>query len=68
MKNTYKGVFNYNGQNFELWCKAANEKSAFTIMAAKIATQVHTSSYNVRNYFYNTNRYEISEVKKLSEK
>ncbi len=67
-KQTYKGKFNYFGEVIEIHCRAHNQESAFTIMCTKVAAQVKMTSYNIRNYFYNTNRYEISAVKKSSEK
>lgn len=64
----YKGIFNWYGdvisyQGKYLHCHAASEEQAFQFFCKQIASIVGTSMFNVRHYFYDSNKYTIEEVR-----
>ena len=65
----YKGIFNWYGDVISikgryLYCRSASEEQAFQFFCKQIASIVGTSMFNVRHYFYDSNKYTIEEVKK----
>ena len=64
MKPLWNGTFNWHGQVFEDWCRAANESLAHKLLTIRIATRVGRTTYDVRQYFNGSrDNYEIKEVK-----
>ena len=64
MNPLWKGTFNWKGQVFEDWCRAANESIAYKLLTIRIATRVGVTAYTMRQYFNGTrDNYTIREVK-----
>ena len=64
----YRGIFNWYGEiiGFKgryLHCYTSSEDQAFTFFCKQISSIVGTSLFNVRHYFYDSNKYTIEEVK-----
>lgn len=63
-KTLYKGTFNWQGQVMEDWVRAQSEDHAYVLLTARLAVEIGTTSYSVRNYFKARPRqYTIKEVK-----
>jgi hypothetical protein len=58
---TFKGTFNWYGQDIVLWTTAFSIKQAFRYMCQRLSQQLQVSPYRVRVYFNNTTKYEIKE-------
>ena len=64
-KHKYKGVFNWKGENFELYRWAKNEDSAFWLFCKAIAEKVGYQWRYVYNYFVaqTTDNFRMERIK-----
>jgi len=61
----YKGTFNWYGEVIkDLYAHAYSEVQAFNFLCKQVSIKVDRSLFDVRHYFYDSNKYEIKEVKK----
>ena len=68
-KHTYYGTFNWHGEDFSLYCTSPSKEQAFRFFCKRISEKLgHSTSNEVRHYFYDTDRYNIKEVKKREQK
>ena len=58
-KELWYGKFNYQGEIHEMYCKAQGKRHAFQTFCYKLAQELKLSSWSVRNYFWETNKYEL---------
>lgn len=62
-KPLYNGKFVYCGQHMEDWVRAESKAQAYIFLTARLAIEIGTTSYSVRNYFKSRpTQYTIEEV------
>lgn len=59
----FKVVFCWHGESHILYSHAANETKAFQNCCVQLAKKLEYSASAVRNYFRNSDRYEITKEK-----
>lgn len=65
-KKKYEVVFNWEGEIHTIWTSAFHPQDAFLKACLKLAKKLNRTGYSVRNYFYNSNRYEIKEQGRIN--
>lgn len=56
---TYCGDFNWHGETKRYYCRANNDRHAFTVMCTFLAREMKRTGWEVRNYFWDTNKYRV---------
>ena len=60
-KLLYKGTFNFEGETHILYCRANNENHAFSTLCVQLARKMNRSSWSIRQYFWQTNKYYVCQ-------
>ena len=59
----YKGSFNWYGEVIkDLYAHAYSREQAFNFLCKQVSVKVGRSLFDVRHYFYDSNKYELKEV------
>jgi predicted solute-binding protein len=57
----FKGSFCWHGESHVLYSHAINETKAFQNCCIQLAKKLEYSANSIRNYFKNSDRYEITK-------